>query len=161
VRRQLTLFVPAAEARALEALRARLDPVQHGLIAAHVTLCREDELSDLAAIRARLAAGDLPAPALTFAAPEVFDGHGLLLRCVEGREAFRALRARVLGSTAVRDHAPHLTLAHPRNPRAPGNALLATPGLPERLTLTFPEVRLIEQEGARPWVELERFALAP
>jgi 2'-5' RNA ligase len=159
VRRQLTLFVPAAEARALEALRARLDPVQRGLIAAHVTLCREDELADLAAVRARLASARLPAPTLTFAAPEVFDGHGLLLRCVEGREAFRGLRERVLGSDAIRDHAPHLTLAHPRNPRAPGNALLATPGLPGRLTVTFREVRLIEQDGARPWVELERFAL--
>ena len=44
-RRQLTLFVPHAEAAPIEALRATLDPVQHALIAAHVTLCREDELA--------------------------------------------------------------------------------------------------------------------
>jgi hypothetical protein len=46
-RTQLTLFADPDEAAAIERLRAEHDPVQHGLIACHVTLCREDELVEL------------------------------------------------------------------------------------------------------------------
>jgi hypothetical protein len=56
MRRQLSLYVPRAEGALLEAVRRVLDPVQAGLIPAHVTLCREDELGHVAAmeIEARL-----------------------------------------------------------------------------------------------------------
>jgi|GEM_PF-3988953 len=43
-RRHLILFVPAGITASIEALRRFVDPVQHSLIPAHVTLCREDEL---------------------------------------------------------------------------------------------------------------------
>lgn len=159
MRRQLTLFVPAPAAAPLEALRRTVDPVQHGLIAAHVTLCREDELDALEAVRERLRAHRAGPIDLAFGPVEVFHGHGLLLPCVGGREAYRALRKAVLDVAEPRDSSPHVTLAHPRNPRAPGNALLATPGLPRALSVRFQAVHLVEQVDGGPWRELEQFAL--
>ena len=62
MRRQLSLYVPRAEGALLEAVRRVLDPVQAGLIPAHVTLCREDELGQVSAMeieaRLRMAAAE-------------------------------------------------------------------------------------------------------
>lgn len=161
VRRQLTLFVPVEAAASIELLREKADPVQFALIAAHVTLCREDEFAELelSLLRERLAHA---APlTLTFGQARRFAGHGILLPCIDGAADFQRLRAQALGATDVREHEAHLTIAHPRNPRAPGNqdALLSV--LPAPLTLTFREVALIEQRAARPWLVLETLRLAP
>jgi hypothetical protein len=178
LRRQLTLFVPAAEAAALDAARALLDPVQHGLIAAHVTLCREDELAGHApeALLARVAC--FPGPAslrMQFDPAQRLGGHGWWRPAVEGAEGFERLRRWILGpptdndtdnGTGARKPIPHLTLAHPRNPRAPGNperlpgpdaALHAAMAGP--LALDFTVVSLIEQHGHGPWRTLATAAL--
>lgn len=158
IRRQLTLFVPSPFREQIEAVRRIVDPIQSSLISAHVTLCREDELSDLESITRRLKQSP-PAPiVLRFGPPRVFMGHGLLLECTEGLNAFRTLREYILGSTSIRDHQPHITLAHPRNPQAPGNSLNATAGLND-LTISFDEIALIEQRKQHPWIVLHRFAL--
>ncbi len=136
-----------------------MDPVQCALIAAHVTLCREDEIArlDLPTLRHRLSqASPLT---LVFAAPRRVDGHGLLLPCVAGAPAFQQLRAQALESNTIRTSDAHITLAHPRNPRAPGNVDERIRALPVPLTVTFPLVALIEQHDARPWVLLESIAL--
>ena len=161
-RRQLTLFVPHAEAAPIEALRAALDPVQHALIAAHVTLCREDELAALAdgALEARLANGAAAAVTLAFGPAERFDGHGILRGATAGLAEFQALRAHVLGRDDVRPHRPHLTLAHPRNPRAPGNDLALAHTLANPLVVTFVAATLIEQADGGPWRVLREWALA-
>lgn len=138
----------------LEAVRRVVDPVQAGLIAAHVTLCREDELAsvDDAELAQRLAASTAPPLALTFGPAERFDGHGLLLPCIAGESAFRELREQVLGIAPVRRQVPHLTLAHPRNPMAPGNSLEhALAALAAPLAITFTTVTLIEQVDRQPW----------
>ncbi len=158
-RTQLTLFVPAPHAEVIEAVRRVLDPVQASLIAAHVTLCREDELAGLpaSALRERLAgAGRLT---LGFGAPVAFDGHGILLPCVRGEREFRALRVKALGRDDARDQRPHLTLAHPRNPRAPGNSLAHASVPSDARVLTFEVACLIRQDDAAPWRVLESFAL--
>ena len=154
IRRQLTLFVPPPSAEVLEAVRRVVDPVQAGLIAAHVTLCREDELAsvDDAELARRLAASTALPLTLTFGPAERFDVHGLLLPCIEGEAAFRELREQVLGSHAVRRQVPHLTLAHPRNPVAAGNDIaFAIATLPTPLAITFTAMTLIEQVDRQPW----------
>lgn len=158
-RRQLTLFVPEQEARLLEPLRAQVDPVQQRLIAAHVTLCREDELSDdpLALLR-RVAVRPEPIT-LGFGAPQPFDGHGVLLPCIGGQAAFQRLRVAALGSEAIRTHAAHLTLSHPRNPMAPGNRPAAYADLPVPMLITFPAISLIEQVGDGAWELVDIFPL--
>lgn len=145
MRRQLSLFVSADDATAIEAVRRVVDPVQQALIPAHVTLARDDEVggADWRAI-------DAAPLMLTFGAAEAFGGHGLWLPCIDGESAFRGLRDQLLG-TGARTQAPHVTLAHPRNPRAPGNAVATARQLPSPLTLTFAAVHLIEQAADAPW----------
>lgn len=45
-RRQATLYLPPPHREPIEVLRARYNPAQFALIRAHVTLCREDAVSD-------------------------------------------------------------------------------------------------------------------
>lgn len=159
VRKQLSLYAPGPEAISIEEIRETVDPVQFRLIPAHVTLCREDELTDLPPVRARLLDNRLAPVRLCFGGVEVFHGHGLLLHCREGEAAFHALREAVLGTTDIRAHRPHLTLAHPRNPKAAGNSYETAAKLPNPLEITFSSVFLIEQTDGGPWDVLERFPL--
>jgi len=161
VRRQLTLFVPHGAAPEIDGVRQRVDPVQRGLIAAHVTLCREDELADLCVLElSRRITRAAPAPlTLVFGPPVRFGGHGMLLPCIDGAAAFHGLRRTILGKTDIRTPEAHLTLAHPRNPLAPENVATAYAALPARIEIRFAEVALIEQRAAEPWVVCETLTL--
>ncbi|MFZ6743957.1 2'-5' RNA ligase family protein [Undibacterium sp. JH2W] len=156
-RQQLSMFVPVQVAIELEQVRRVVDPVQSSLIPAHITLCREDELGDLPAIRSRLQNLRRPAISLSFAPAEIFYGHGLIMHCIAGEDAFLHLREFVLDSKDIRIQRPHLTLAHPRNPKDPGNSLEVTASLPTPLQLVFPSICLIEQSGNHPWRVLETY----
>ncbi len=153
------MYVPHDTAREIEAVRRIVDPIQSRLIPAHVTLCREDELGDLESVRARLRSAPFKPLTLRFGKPSAFAGHGLLLECVEGEEQFRALRQYLLAPSRVREQKPHITLAHPRNPKAGGNSLSHTSKLPEVVEVTFPNIYLIEQDGDAPWQLLEKYEL--
>lgn len=159
VRRQLSLYVPEDQAAPIEAARRVLDPIQHALIPAHVTLCRDEEAAHLTSEAiAEALAGAQPIK-LTFGRAVAFDDHGLLLPCVSGAEGFANLRKRLLGSGSLRTQTPHITLAHPRNPRAPGNTPIRTYDLPTEFALMFSAVNLIEQARNESWRVLETFAL--
>ncbi|MBI1324499.1 hypothetical protein GC170_15120 [bacterium] len=156
-RSQLTMFVRENLAGPIEAIRIIVDPVQHSLIPAHVTLCREDELEKYEGWRERLAAmpAEMILQTLRFGRAESFAGHGILLPCIEGIERFRILRQTILGSDTIRDARPHMTLAHPRNPKSPGNAIEIACGLPSEFEITFDTIRLIEQFDSNPWNVVE------
>ena len=160
-RAQLTLFVAGPLAEKIEEIRKPLDPVQFDLIAAHVTLCREDELEGLstAILQRRLSRPEARPITLGFGAPEPFSTHGILLPSVSGEENFQALRRLVLGSATDRRQAPHITLAHPRNPKSDGNSLAAASSLGDGMTIRFGSVCLIQQVGTSPWRIAERFDL--
>ena len=49
VRQQLTLFLKDKQ-EIIEEIRATYNPKQHDLIAAHITLCREEELENIESI---------------------------------------------------------------------------------------------------------------
>ncbi len=159
---QLSLYVPSAQAGELERVRRALDPVQAALIPAHVTLCRDEEAIEVDAetISARLLASGLRPITLRFGIPRPFSGHGLLLPCIDGRAAFDAVRGCVLGGTPIRAQEPHLTLAHPRNPRVEVDRSEILAGWPEEISVEFPSVRLIEQRSGAPWRVVREFALA-
>lgn len=161
IRRQLSLFVPVAEGVQLESVRHELDPVQSELIPAHVTLCREDEIGQLSAseIEARLQDYGAKRLTLSFGPPVIFQGHGVLLPCVAGESEFHELRAHLLGTTAIRRHSPHITLAHPRNPRSTKWAPPDEVGLPQTLSYTFVEIASIEQMGGAAWRVIREFRL--
>ncbi len=154
MRTQLSLFVPTSAAATLEAVRRLVDPVQAALIPAHVTLCRVADLTDItpSLLQARLATESTAPLTLHFGAAVRSEAHGLLLPCVAGADAFTTLRRVVLGPDAARAGTPHLTLAHPRNPRAPGNDVAATRVIPTPLEISFCEVQWIEQDTpGQPW----------
>lgn len=114
LRRQLTLFVPAPARELLEDLRRELDPAQHARIAAHVTLCREDELEPWDAVRSRLAALGPVEVELRFGAPVQRPDDCVLLPVVGDTAAFDDLRRRILGE-GCRTQTPHVTIRHPRH----------------------------------------------
>ena len=145
----------------LEAVRRLLDPVQFSLIPAHVTLCRESELNDLSSVSlaSRFASPEAKPITLRFGRPEPFSEHGVLLPCVAGMHEFHALRRWALGTSSIKHQEPHITLAHPRNPRAPNNSLSNSAALPIGLAITFTSVCLIRQEGSAPWQVLEQHTL--
>jgi 2'-5' RNA ligase len=153
IRRQLSLFVPSDGSAQLEALRTLLDPVQASLIPAHATLCRETDIGHLtvAGLEARLRSSIARAITLQFGRPVAFHGHGVLLPCIAGDQDFQALRAAILGTPDVRRHAPHITLAHPRNPSRSSNPLALAGELPATLSYTFSSIALIEQLDTTPW----------
>ncbi len=138
----------------IEAIRRIVDPAQSRLIPAHVTLCREDELTGIGIpdLRARIGQAQRGPITLQFGPPERFGEHGILLPCIGGTAEFQSLREVVLAAPHVRPHAPHLTLAHPRNPRAPGNELENVAAVRDGLSVTFDAVHLIEQVDAAAWV---------
>ena len=158
---QLTLFVQGTAAAKIDEARKSLDPVQFSLIAPHVTLCREDEIEDLqsADLRERLSAWKTGPVSLSFGPPESFSTHGILLPCIRGEEEFLALRSLILGSTALRRQLPHITLAHPRNPKSAGNSLAAASVLQAGITVNLGTVSRIQQDGGAPWRLVEHFDL--
>jgi len=159
VRRQLSMYLPLDQAAAIEDVRIVVDPIQHLLIPAHVTLCRDEELEDLSGIETRLQASALGHVDLGFGRPQAFHGHGILMECVSGLESFRALREILLGSIEISSHQPHLTLAHPRNPKAVGNSLANTDSISTPFHVRFSQIALIEQEGAAPWKFVREYPL--
>jgi hypothetical protein len=128
---QLSLFLSAESAGPVEAARQVLDPVQFNLIPAHVTLCREDELGGItpALLRRRLEVRPATPIVLTFGSPVPFSTHGVLLPCISGEDGFRALRHMILRSDTIKRQRAHITLAHPRNPKAASSGLTVAAAL--------------------------------
>lgn len=151
-RSQLTLFVP--EASAIEAIRRQYNPVQHSLIEAHVTLCREDELLDIEKVLQNLEQLDFPFITIRFGKPERFDdGNGLLLPAPEENTLFQVLRKAVLKGVIEqpRNHHPHITLMHPRNSICTDELFLeiSKQELPD--SIQFDSISLIEQVDGGKW----------
>lgn len=148
--------MPEPSATVLESVRRVVDPVQASLIAAHVTLIRENEISEHCW---RNLIDDLQSPeyplTLKFGEPERSIAHGILMPCQEGHAEFQRLRCRLFKHLADRETAAHLTLAHPRNPQAPGNTLENTRPLKAGITVSFQEMALIRQTGNAPWQILQ------
>lgn len=156
MRRQLSLFLPSAQRAVVEPIRRRLDPRQHALIPAHVTLCRDDELADWPAVERRLSSLQAFSLTLRFGAPQALPDGCILLRPMQGAAQYQALRRFLLGPMAP-IHGAHLTLLHPRHATGtpPDVAELATV-LADFVT-TFSAIALIEQRGSAPWQLLREY----
>jgi hypothetical protein len=143
-------LLPSAQRAAVDRIRERLDPKQHALIPAHVTLCRDDELVPWDAIRQRLDGLAPVALAMRFGEPQALADGGILLRATHGMEAYRMLRRAVLGGTA-REHGAHITLLHPRNaPSTEPDWTTIAQGVCG-LAVVFRTVSFVEQQGDEPW----------
>lgn len=174
IRRQLSLFVPPPMGAQLDQCRANLDPVQASLIAAHVTLCRDDELLEMTSIVDRLhqlsrnAHKGIVPLSLGFGAARRGEGHGIFLDCIDGESMYQRLRrflllplsAPLAAPLQVRRMAPHITLAHPRNPCTEANRSLDFSTLPQYFSIEFSKIAWIEQHPNCAWQVLQEFQLS-
>jgi len=163
IRTQLTLFLDERDSAGIEKLREELNPAQSRLIKAHVTLCREHELTDLDRVRHNLRTRELCSIALDLGRPERFSqGKGVRLPAVGDTRAFHDLRRAVLFSALPQlgTLEPHLTLMHPRSSTCTDALFEAieNTALPHRLT--FRRISLIEQIDGSPWEILDAFQLS-
>jgi hypothetical protein len=159
MRRQLTLFLPPDQCTIVEPIRQRLDPQQHAVIQAHVTLCRDDELVLWQVISQRLASLGEFSITMQFGEPQVLPDGCVLLRPTHGAEQYQHLRQCILGSSAI-VHGAHITLLHPRNAAGVSyNVAEIAPAL-AGLTATFRTIAVIEQYGSGPWLVQQEFGAA-
>ncbi|MEO6348555.1 MAG: 2'-5' RNA ligase family protein [Aquaticitalea sp.] len=161
-RKQLTLFVSGTSATTIDKIRARFNPLQHYLIAAHVTLCREDEIEPIQEIIKRMEMIDLKEPIrITFKSLERFaNGKGVLIPCANESKGFQNLRKIVLGSKLLtKNQIPHLTLMHPRNSTCTDDNFkkLMNEKLPT--VLFFDTISLIEQNNGGKWNIIREFPI--
>lgn len=158
IRRQLTLFVHPDNAHEIEKIRHQFNPRQQELIAAHVTLCREDEIENIEAVLNTLRKLEKSIITIRFGHPIRFeDGKGVLLPASGDNTQFHQLRLKVLPGPdmVVRRHEPHITLMHPRNSICTDEVFEAIRKITLPTTLTFHNVSLIQQVDGGQWETLK------
>lgn len=163
IRRQLTLFAEPADAKAIEAIRGTFNPEQRRLIDCHVTLCREDELSDLEIVIDNLCKLESRPLTIRFGKPVRFgEGKGVLIPGEGPNEEFHRLRKMALkGLTdSPRHHEPHITLIHPRNAACTDAMFETIRSMDWPAQLEFRKIALIEQADGGAWATLREFAIA-
>lgn len=153
IRRQASLYL--RDQFQIESVRLRYNPMQATLIPAHVTLCREDEVTDWAAFRTRLESLGPFEITFTFGSP-LREDNFVFLPVGEGLDDYHRFRRTILSDEA-RKMTPHVTLIHPRNGLCTDEIfadILAT--FPSPFQHTFREVMLIEQVDGGPWRAVSR-----
>ncbi len=150
MRRQASLYL--REASKIEALRLRFNPAQAMLIPAHITLCREDEVSDWVDLERRLRALAPVNLNLEFGLP-IREDNFVYLPVVGSTEPFDQLRHDLLGvnGQAPRKHLPHLTIIHPRNGVCTNEIFTEVVASLQPFRATFREISLIEQRDGGVW----------
>jgi 2'-5' RNA ligase len=151
-RRQASLFLP--DQFQIESVRFRHNPAQARLIPAHVTLCREDEVADWDAFRARLASLCPFEITLGFGVP-VRENDFVYLPVCEGQDSFQEFRCAILAKDA-RKQTPHVTIIHPRNGSCTDQIFADISATISSFQYTFREVMLIEQEDDGVWSLITR-----
>ncbi|HQW00857.1 MAG: 2'-5' RNA ligase family protein [Saprospiraceae bacterium] len=159
---QLTLFVDEKQSAAIEHIRQKFNPQQYGLIKAHVTLSREDEIESFDNVLYNLTSQVLPKISLCFGRAIRFsDGNGVFLPANENAHSFKALRSQILHGIieTPRNHEPHITLMHPRNSTCTDDIFQQISKVILPAVITFEKISLIEQIGQEPWKIIQEFDL--
>lgn len=160
-RQQLTLFVENNEAELIEKIREKYNPEQFRLIAAHVTLCREDEIENIEKVVQNLEKLNESSISIDFGEIIRFsDGRGVLLSALND-DSFQKLRKKVLEGIIPnpRAHQPHITLMHPRNSTCTDAIFEELQAINFLSKLSFNKISLIEQEKGKKWEILQEFPL--
>jgi len=161
-RRQLTLFVSTDEAKVIEEIRKKYNPIQHRLIAAHITLCREDEIEHWETIEQNLITlKQLPLTIYLEEVKRFAEGKGLFIPAKEQQKAFDVLRKVILKGAIEqpRKHHAHLTLMHPRNSTCTDATFNEIKALRLPKYLVFDTITLIEQENGGVWQKLKTYTI--
>jgi hypothetical protein len=146
-RRQASLFL--AGVPAVESMRNRWNPEQARLIPAHLTLCREDEISDWDGLQVKMKSLCPFEIHFAFGAP-VRDGNFVYLPILDGLDSFRKLRRQLLSENA-RNLEPHVTIIHPRNGICTDCIFSEIQQSIQPFGTSIRDVRLIEQVDGGVW----------
>lgn len=161
-RRQLTLFVSEKNAKELELIRQKYNPLQFDLIKCHVTLCREDEILDFEKISLNLKNLDQKTFFINFGMVKRFsENKGVLLPSIGKNKEFHGLRKKILTGITPnpKQHEPHITLMHPRNSECTDAIFNEIKAVKFPSQILFNKISLIEQEEGEKWQILEEFEL--
>jgi 2'-5' RNA ligase len=162
IRRQLTLFL-SEQCETIEKIRARYNPIQQALIAAHVTLCRENEIQKTDEVIRNIQAIVRDKPVrIEFSPVERFhDGKGVLLPGKIYNNEFYELRKLVLKRLDDFPSKPlaHITLMHPRNSTCTDEIFEKISAYELPTAIDFDTISLIEQRNDQPWRVLEQFRI--
>lgn len=162
IRKQLTLFI-RDKFEIIEKIRKQFNPTQHKIISAHVTLCREDEISSLDKVLKNLETLKAASPLkIKFDPIERFEhGKGVWLPASKENGNFYRLRTEILKGLVEnpRQRRAHVTLMHPRNSVCTDKIFdeLKMYELPSELI--FDEISLIEQKNGGQWTTIEKFKI--
>ena len=162
IRRQLTLFVDKKDAREIENVRIQFNSKQQELINSHVTLCREDEIENIAILLDNLQQLDTPKIIINFGEVKRFEnGSGVLLPGLGGNDQFHLLRSKVLAGlwTTIRRPEPHITLMHPRNSTCTDEIFTVIQKISLPTHLIFDTISMIEQVNGGQWQTLKTYQL--
>lgn len=158
IRRQLTLFLELQDSENIEKIRQQFNPRQSELIKSHVTLCREDEIENLAQVLTNLRRLTKTEITIKFGEVKRFDnGKGVFLPANYDIE-FQELRRKILETDDnSRKKEPHITLMHPKNSTCTDNIFeqIKKVNLPSKLK--FKRISLIEQKDGGQWNILQEF----
>lgn len=160
-RQQLTLFVENNEAELIEKIRGKYNPEQFRLIAAHVTLCREDEIENIEKVVQNLEKLNESSISIDFGNIVRFsNGRGVLLPALND-DSFQKLRKKVLEGIIQnpRVHQTHITLMHPRNSTCTDAIFEELQAIKFLSKLSFNKISLIEQEKGKKWEILREYPL--
>lgn len=156
-RRQITLYVPRAEQTRIDGIRQQFNSAQFELIAAHVTLCRDEDVRDWTEVETRAREIQSIHVPLRFG-PPVRDGNLVYLPALGSTDAFDQLRIRILNNEHIRKQQPHITLVHPRNGTCTTEQFDTIRTLVSaEFTLLFRCITFIEQVAGTPWRNLHIF----
>ncbi len=162
IRRQLTLFISNGN-EAIEKIRETSNPVQFSLIAAHVTLCREDEIGPLKKVIENIKSILLDKPIrIRFGPVERFsEGNGVFIPATAPSNEFNELRRMVLEGIVEFSVNPrqHITLIHPRNALCTDKIFDQIKECELPAELHFDTISLIEQRNGERWTIIEQFPL--
>jgi 2'-5' RNA ligase len=162
IRQQLTLFIHKKDASEIESIRKKFNPNQHQLIDSHVTLCREDEISNIDKVLDKLLSLETSAIAIQFGKATRFENNKAVLLPASGdNNQFQQLRKKFLNALnmPVRPHEPHITLMHPRNSICTDEIFEEIKSVKLPTSLVFDTVSLIEQIDGGKWQIINRFYL--
>lgn len=148
IRRQETLFLHDHYSTEIETIRRKYNPVQFGLIRSHVTLCREDELENLAQVKLNLSLLDEDSISINFdRLIRSSDQNGVMIAAKYDNHQFHHLRQVILKGCDADIHypEPHITLIHPRNSICTDKILNEIRKIKIPESILFKEISLIQQ----------------
>ncbi len=159
---QLTLFVEEKDSAAIEQVRSTFNPEQYHLIKSHVTLCRENELTEMDKVIQNILSLDQDTIKIKFgAAVRFLNDIGVLMPAIGANEHFHSVRKLILkgiiDDPAIQE--PHITLIHPRNGNCTDEIFEEIKKIRLPNSLGFNKISLIEQVNGCKWKALNEFEL--